>query len=225
MAQLMMSNDPRPNQTANLRNVSAMRTIILLVSFGMGLLGCSSAPIHYYTLLGHIPDPPSPLLTPDYQFEMIWVRLPLIVDQPQIVLRQDQGRLEVLENDRWPMPLSEELQEALELLLEKNLGTRNLAGVYKDPLQPVLSIQVDVRLFETRPGSHVLIDAIWSIAYRSADQPRRTLTCASRLKQSVSMNLENAVLAHQRLIEELAGRIANKADAWVKDSTQKCSVY
>ncbi|MFH6565626.1 PqiC family protein [Pseudomonas kulmbachensis] len=200
-----------------------MRAITVLLFAGLGLVGCSSPTLHYYTLLGNSHETQSSSLPPDYQFEMLPVRVPLSVDQPQIVVRQDQGRLAVLENDRWAAPLSEEFQEALSVQLERKLGTRDLAGFAKDPLHPVLSVQVDVRRFESLPGGYALIDTLWSVAFRAPDQPRRTLTCASRIQEPADSSLSNVVLVHQRLIEELATRIANQTDVWVKDAAQTCT--
>lgn len=200
-----------------------MRMITVLLCAGLTLLGCSSPTLHYYTLLADPLDSRASQLPPDYQLEVSSVRVPLSVDQPQIVVRQGQGHLAVLENDRWPGPLSEEFQQALSVQLERKLGARDLAGLAKDPRRPVLSVQVEVRRFETLPGRYALIDALWSVAFRAPDQSPRTLTCASLIQQSADARLSNVVLAHQQLIEQLATRIANQADVWVKDASQTCT--
>jgi len=142
--------------------------------------------------------------------------MPVQVDQPQLVVRQDRGNLAILENDRWSAPLADEFHDALTDRLERQLGTRDLAGLPKDAQKPVLSVQTDVRRFDSLPGQYALVDVVWSLGMRGGAQPRRTLTCASQIRETAGVELSSLVVAHQRVIDQLAKQIATTARQWAQ---------
>jgi len=187
------------------------RSLMLAASIGLG--ACSSPVTHYYTLQDTAPSAPSRLAAPSFQFEMLAVRMPVQVDQPQLVVRQDRGNLE---NDRWSAPLADEFHDALTDRLERQLGTRDLAGLPKDAQKPVLSVQTDVRRFDSLPGQYALVDVVWSLGMRGGAQPRRTLTCASQIRETAGVELSSLVVAHQRIIDQLAKQIATTARQWAQ---------
>ena len=108
-----------------------MKTRALLLCLTLGLAACSSAPTHYYTLLPPVAEGSSAARTGGPQFEMSTVRIPVQVDQPQLVVRQDSGTLAILETQRWSAPLVDEFHDALASQMEQKLGTRNLEGLPK----------------------------------------------------------------------------------------------
>lgn len=195
------------------------RALVLLVTFG--LTACSSPDIRYYTLQDVAPmRSETPATSPGFQFEMLNVRVPTQVDIPQLVVRQNQAGLMILENDRWSAPLADEFRAAIADRLERRLGTSNLAGLPKSKQRPILSVQIEVQRFDSLPGQYVLMDAVWSLRlHGEGDQPARTLTCSSRLSQPASLELNNLVLAHQKVLDQLADVIAKMADDWVAKST------
>lgn len=205
------------------------RALVLLIT--LGLTACSSPDMRYYTLQDVAPlSGEAPVASASFQFEMLNVRVPVQVDIPQLVVRQNQTGLMILDSDRWSAPLADEFQAAIVDRLERRLGTSNLAGLPKDKQRPILSVQIDVQRFESLPGQYVLVDAVWSLHLRGeGDQPARTLTCNSRLSQPASLELNNVVLAHQKVLDRLADVIAKVAGDWaaknpLSDSAQKlCS--
>ncbi|QYY80498.1 MULTISPECIES: PqiC family protein [Pseudomonas] len=204
------------------------KALILLVT--LGLTACSSPDMRYYTLQDVAPVRVDTPATPaDFQFEVLNVRVPTQVDIPQLVVRRSQTGLIVLENDRWSAPLADEFQAAIADRLERRLGTGNLAGLPKDKQRPILSVQIDVQRFDSLPGQYVLLDAMWSLRLRGGgDQPARTLTCNNKLSQPAGLALNNLVLAHQKVLDQLAEVIAKKAIDWaakntLSESAQKCS--
>ncbi|KTC39769.1 hypothetical protein AO265_02310 [Pseudomonas sp. ABAC61] len=190
-----------------------MKTRALLLSLTLGLAACSSAPTHYYTLMPPVAEGAAPVAS-GLQFEMSTVRIPVQVDQPQLVVRQDSGTLAILETQRWSAPLVDEFHDALASQLESKLGTRNLEGLPKQPGRPVLSLQTDVRRFESLPGRYALIDVVWSLRQRSEGKPARSLTCSSQIRQPSGVGLGSLVQAHQQAIAQLAGQIAGTAQRW-----------
>lgn len=193
-----------------------MNKRILLLVASLGLSACSSPVTHYYTLQDVAPGKSIGTDTAPFQFEMLAVRMPMQVDQPQLVVRQNQGNLVILENDRWGSPLADEFHDALTARLERQLGTRDLAGLPKDRQRPILSVQTDVRRFDSLPGQYALVDVVWSLGLRSEGQPRRTLTCASLISEPAGVQLNDLVVAHQRLIDQLSRQIAGTARQWAQ---------
>ena len=179
------------------------RTLMLAAS--IGLSACSSPVTHYYTLQDTAPSAPARLAAPSFQFEMLGVRMPVQVDQPQLVVRQNQGNLAILENDRWSAPLADEFHDALTDRLERQLG-------------PLLSLQTDGLRFDSLPGQYALVDVVWSLGLRGGAQPRRTLTCASQIRETAGVELSSLVVAHQRVIDQLAKQIATTARQWAQGS-------
>ena len=190
-----------------------LRSLALLAT--LGLAACSSAPTHYYTLMATAPAHPAAVAAPAFQFQLLGVQMPVQVDQPQIVVRQSTGSLAILETERWGGPLADEFHDALSTELESKLGTRNLAGLPKDADKPVISLQVDVRRFDSLPGQYALIDVVWSLSQRSDGQKRNSLTCGSVIREPAGVAIDDLVLAHQKAIGVLAGQIAHTANTWV----------
>lgn len=190
----------------------------------LALAACASAPTGYHTLLAPqaVPDA-HPVATPGFQFEVQQVRMPVQVDQPQLVVRQGQGSLAILESERWGAPLADEYHDALTQRLEQRMGTRDIAGMPRTPGMPLLSLRTDVRRFETVPGQYALVDVVWSLGLKSPAAPgQRTLTCSTLLRQNASGSINDLVLAHQQLIDKLAVAIAGTASRWVSDPTHAC---
>lgn len=200
-----------------------MKTPILLLSAVVGLAACSSAPTRYYTLMSPVVEGRAAgVAAPGFQFEMAMVRIPAQVDQPQLVVRQDGGTLAILETQRWSAPLVDEFHDALASQLEVRLGTRNLEGLPKQTGRPVLSLQTDVRRFDSLPGRYALIDVVWSLRLRGEGAQARSLTCSSQIRQPAGVELEALVLAHQQAIGQLAQSIASTARRWTQVPSTAC---
>lgn len=194
----------------------------LLLGTTLGLAACTSPATHYYTLLPTSEAPARMAPPAPFQFELLTVRMPVQVDQPQLVVRQDQGRLAILDNERWGAPLADEFHDALASQMERQLGVRDLSGLPKNAGQPVVSLQADVRRFDSVPGQYALVDVVWSLSLRGDDTKRTTLTCASVVKREAGVDLNSLVLAHQQAIADLAGRIAGTARQWADNPTSGC---
>jgi len=191
---------------------------------GLALAGCTSAPTQYYTLLPTVQEAPAPRSAGPlpFQFELASVQVPVQVDQPQLVVRQQQGVLAILENQRWGSPLADEFHDALADQLERQLGVRDLAGLPKAPGVPIVSVQNDVRRFDSLPGRYALIDVVWSLGLRGDSQQRRQLTCSSQISRPAGVELDSLVKAHQQAIAELAQTIADTARRWQQNPASQC---
>lgn len=200
------------------------------------LAGCGSAPVtSYYTLtpppmpqaqqssqtwqqpqsLSPQPQPQPQLAagpTPSWWIDVMPVGLPESLDQPQLVIRQSDSAVVVLEQARWSAPLSQELRSALSTQLSRQLGTQDVAGLSVPAGREVLRIKVQMRRFEAWPGQQVHLAADWSIAQSS--DPQRRVSCHTELTQPAGADVSKVVLAQQRLVASLADAVAAVATRW-----------
>jgi len=97
------------------------------------------------------------------------LRLPLYLDRPQIVARNDGNRLEVNEFEQWGGPLREDMTRVLVTNLGRLLGgDRVVAAPYHMATLPDYRVEVDILGFERVPGGRVRLTAQWWIS-RGAD--------------------------------------------------------
>lgn len=201
----------------------SLRLKFMAVAAALGLSACSSTPTHYYTLIAPMSSAPPPVASPaPFQFEMLPVLMAVQVDQPPLVVRQGDGSLAILDAERWGSPLGDEFHDALTPQLERRFGSRDMAGLPKDPSQSVLSLRADVRRFESVPGQYALIDVVWTLGLRNNDTKRQSLTCSSIIREPAGLGMENLVLAHQQAVSRLADSIARTATTWSQQTGARC---
>ena len=185
------------------------------------LTACSSAPTHYYTLMPATDSPTTQTVVP-FQYELTTVNVPAQVDQPQIVVRQGESGVQILETERWASPLADEVRSALRHHLRLQMGRADRAGVARDSGLQNVSIQVDMRRLEMVPGRYALIEAVWSLRNTGGAGPRRSLSCTSVIRQEATAEMGALVLAHQQLIRELSVRIVQTVIPWMASSDYAC---
>ena len=185
------------------------------------LTACSSAPTHYYTLMPATDSLITPTVVP-FQYELTTVNVPAQVDQPQIVVRQGESGVQILETERWASPLADEVRSALRHHLRLQMGRADRAGVARDSGLQNVSIQVDMRRLEMVPGRYALIEAVWSLRNTGGAGPRRSLSCTSVIRQEATAEMSALVLAHQQLIRELSVRIVQTVIPWMASSDYAC---
>jgi uncharacterized lipoprotein YmbA len=190
----------------------------LLGMLALLLAACASAPMHYYTLMPPAPASASPAQAPaGFRFALLPVGIPAQVDQPQLVVREGGQGVVVLDGQRWIAPLADEVRSALAADLARATGAQDVSGLPADD-EPVLRIKVDLRRFESVPGSHALIDAAWSVhAPKGA-----VLACTSRVREDVGGGYDALVAGHQRALATLASRIAAVAPAVAAGPAPAC---
>lgn len=199
-----------------------LRNHLLTLACALSLGACSSSPTHYYTLIAPATQPAANVAQAPFQFEMQPVLMAVQVDQPPLVVRQGDGSLAILENERWGAPLGDEFHDALTGQLERRLGSRDLAGLPKQSDEPVLSVRTDVRRFESVLNQYALIDVVWNLSVRGAGAKRQTLTCSSVIREPAGTGMENLVLAHQKAVSNLADIIARTATDWARQPSSRC---
>ena len=92
------------------------------------------------------------------------VRLPGLLDQPQIVTRPSADEIDRAEFDRWAEPLADTVPRVIAENLAALWGSKRVAIFPWDPAQPVqYQVVVDVMRFDGAMGGDVVLDARWRI--------------------------------------------------------------
>ena len=193
------------------------------------LSACASAPLHYYTLVPAATDvstEPTTAQTPTaLPFELLPVSVPAQVDQPQLVVRRSGQSIALLSGERWIAPLGDEVRSALSADLTRQLHNRDITGLPGNA-QSRLRIKLDLRRFDSLPGSYALIDATWSVRLSPASTADATaaksITCSSHVSESVGPGYDALVQGHQRAIAQLAAQVATVARALSAGTTPTC---
>lgn len=181
------------------------------VAAGLLLAACASAPLHYYTLVAPADESAAASAAPSLPFELLPVGVPAQVDQPQLVVREGGQGVALLGSERWIAPLGDEVRSALSAELARELGSADVSGLPGNG-KPLLRIKLDLRRFDSAPGSYALIEAAWSVRLLHGARPA-ALACTSRVSETVGPGYPALVQGHQRAIARLATQIATAARA------------
>ena len=201
--------------------MSRLRPCLFAGALALGLAGCASAPLHYYTLMSPAGSN-APAATPaPYLFELLPVTVPAQVDVPQLVVREGGQGMLPLEGRRWIAPLGDEIRGALAADLARALGVPDMSGLPGNG-RPRLRITLDLRRFESVPGGHALIDAAWSLRLVGGSGGQDALACSSRISEPVAAGYDALVAGHQQALAALATRIAATARRYEAGQAPAC---
>jgi uncharacterized protein len=201
--------------------------------FGVGamlaLAACASAPLHYYTLIAPAGSMapsgesagPSGLNRSPLPFELLPVSVPAQVDQPQLVVREGGQGVALLDGERWIAPLGDEVRGALSADLARELHSQDVSGLPVND-RPLLRIKLDLRRFDSQPGSYALIEGNWSVRVLHGEGHGGAVACSSRISETVGHGYDALVQGHQRAIEQLAGQIAAAASSLGSGQVAAC---
>ena len=134
---------------------------LLLLSW---LAGCTSAPVHYYTLSSVPGTVTAPLLPLTAPLSLERLSIPTELDRTQLVRRLDTTRLQILDDHRWAAPLDEMMRRVLSEDLALRLGSAAVA----EPNEPAngerrISLAVDIRELYGDVDCAVTLHAAWSL--------------------------------------------------------------
>ena len=193
----------------------------LMAALGvLALAACASAPVHYYTLMPAPAGGQSEQSTPaSFQFELMPVSVPAQDDVPQLVVREGDQAVSLLNGERWAAPLADEVRGALAAELARRMHAQDISGTSPTQGKPVLRIKVDLRRFDSAPGSYALIDATWTIRELGS---QAVLACSSRISENPGQGYAALVAAHQQALATLAGQIASLAPALADGRMPAC---
>lgn len=164
----------------------------------LALLGaCRSDPVHYHTLIPATTDARGQASGLDIQVEQ--VRMPPQVDRSQIVIRQGNSGLVILETEWWSANLGEEVQSALadQLSAAPGAGSSSARKV---------RLWVEVLRFDSVPGRYALLDVDWRFGAADAKSDR---SCHMSVQTPAGNSIDELVAAHQANLRKLAASIAS----------------
>lgn len=192
------------------RNLKSLLSVALVSA---SLAGCAGSPqVRYYTLQPAPQAMETATARVAYQIEVAPITVPGQVDQPQIMLRDNQndGALTAMYSDRWSAPLSDEIRAALADTLTGTLGALDVATLVPAQDVPVWRIQVDVQRFDMVVGGPARLDATWRVRPVKVEGAR-TLLCRSvvELPANETPVVDTLVRAQQEAVGLLANTIAS----------------
>jgi uncharacterized lipoprotein YmbA len=178
------------------------------------MAGCASTPSSRFYTLGAGGEAgvqnASPASTPAFLIEVPTVSVPTQVARNQLVVQDDATRVSVLEQERWASPPADELRRALSGDLAARLDTFDVFGSPHPENVPVYRIAVNVRRFESWPGSRAVLDTVWSV--RSL-RTQAVVTCSTVQTENVGPGFDALVEGHRRAVGQLAEAIATTVRA------------
>jgi uncharacterized lipoprotein YmbA len=124
------------------------------------------------------------------------------VDRPQIVVRQGNTSMAILETEWWGASLVDELRSALEDQMINNNAQRRL------------SVRVEVQRFDSVPGQYGLLDVKWRLRSGNGGTSGNEYvmeTCRSTLQTPSGPSIEELVAAQQNNVKRLAALISQAA--------------
>jgi uncharacterized lipoprotein YmbA len=177
-------------------------TVAWLVSLGVG---CSSAPVRYYTLT----PPPAetlPAAATNLAIDVRVVHAPPQLNRSELMIRTGPAAVTLLENERWAAPLNDEIKDALRLELRRRLSrVSGSLGVFTK-----LTVDIDVQHFEAQFGHDALFEASWNAALSSAGQRSTGVpatACTFKADEKITAGYAEIVEGYQRAIAALADAI------------------
>ncbi|MBN3858507.1 membrane integrity-associated transporter subunit PqiC [Paraburkholderia sp. Ac-20340] len=186
------------------RRVPSMAATLLAAA---ALAGCGSPATRFYTLSPGTPATSATIASnPPWLIELAPVDVPPQVAKSQFVVQTDANQVRVLEHDRWASLPGDEIRHALSGDLTQQLGTIDVYGAPHAAGVPVYRVSVNVQRFESWPGSHVLIDAVWSVRALGA---QTAMACRSVRNEAVGEGYDAIIDGHRRAIEALSQSIAS----------------
>jgi len=183
-----------------------------LVAMISTLAACSSAPVHYYSLRPPLDRENTTVPAAPFLINVLPVGISAELDMPQLVVRQGQSGVTVLDGERWASPLGDEVRGALSAHLTTMLSTQDIAGLPQQPHDRVLLIKVQIRRIDAWPGQRVQLVADWELAF--ANDPRQIRISGSGCFDEAAMaGYPQLTSAYQQAVKALAARIRVDARA------------
>ncbi|WP_025601622.1 PqiC family protein [Burkholderia sp. WSM2230] len=186
----------------------------------LALAACASPTSRFYTL-GDVSGPAtaaaaasgvrtSAATSPAWLIEVAPIDVPPQVAKTQLVVQSGPTQVKVLEQERWASLPGDELRRALSTSLTQQLNTIDVYGTAYSDTTPVYRVSMNVQRFESWPGSHALIDAVWSVR---AVRNTAVMTCRSVVSESVGSGYDSLVDGHRRALQRISAQVAAAVQA------------
>ena len=191
-----------------------------LVSVG---IGCTSAPVRYYTLTAPPASSGVPVAETTFAIEVRVVHIPPQLNRSELMVRTGPTEVTLLENERWASPVNDEIKDALRIELRRRLGrVTGLRAAFTR-----LTLDIDVQQLEAELGQRTLLEASWSATLLAAGEPStaaRAITCTFQAQEPVRAGYAGIVEGYQREIAALADAIVAVLTSPASDSDCQKSI-
>lgn len=190
---------------------------LILLTIALLMAGCArTSPVTYYQLTAIDADRPAAIASAigDLVIGIGPVRLPELLDRPQIVIRTGSNRLQLAEGRRWAESLSENITRVLRENLAARLATERIVYYPWSRAAAVdYQIVIEILRFEGEGYNEAHLEAIWSIQGRNG----KILLPQRRVKYRV----ESATPDFEGLVQALSGTLSQLCREIAHQLTQK----
>jgi uncharacterized lipoprotein YmbA len=185
--------------------MSFIRVSIALLFAAM--VGCRSAPVHYYSLASKPPIDSIHPGTPSINLKV--TTIPASADRLQLVVHQG-SQVSILENHEWIAPLPNEIEAALSFELVHRLNDDSGSDAARSHAHWIVG--VNVLQLEAYPADRVFMMVNWN-ARLEGSSPVKGTTCYSQISEPVPLGIDAVVNGYRTLISNVAGQIAQSLRA------------
>lgn len=177
------------------------------------LAGCAETPPdHFYTLRGKDASTvykPSATEAAPFFIEVTDAVVPDDVARAQMVTDLGDGRVAVVEHQRWIAPLQTEIAGSISEYLTRSLHTIDVYRSTYPSKQPVYRVGLTVRRFISVPGKSTSIDTVWTVRrtdlQNQSDLP--VMTCRSVVSEQIGGGYDAIAQGHRRELQQIAADI------------------
>ena len=180
---------------------AALAAVLTLLS------GCGTSPPARFYTLSATAAAPTPPPTSTLLLAVGPVTVPSVVDRPEFVVNAGPNELKLDDFNRWAAPLQDSLSRAIAENLVVLLGTPRVI-IFPQALatDPDYRVAVEVRTFDSLPGTAAVLDAVWTIRRAKDGKTQTGRTSAREAVDSVSY--EALAAAHSRAVGRLSQDVA-----------------
>ncbi|WP_083444520.1 PqiC family protein [Herbaspirillum rhizosphaerae] len=201
------------------RRLTLVSAAMLAAASVFTLAACSTTPTRFYTLAAAGASGTSAATTKASAaapatgqtfIEVLPVSVPERLARPQIVVRTDDTRVDILEQDRWSAPFNNELRDALASGVANRLGAVDVTRGGRPANQLVYRIVVELRQLDAVKGGKVDASFGWTVT--RSDNNTSTVCRLAVVEPVGGIGIDGVVQGMQRAV-------ANAADAISADVT------
>lgn len=183
------------------------RMRLVAVTFAaLVVAGCAGSPAsRFYTIAAPVPPEPAPAR--GLAVTVGPVAIPAVVDRPEIVITVGPNEVWPDEYNRWAGPLADAVGLALVGHLTVLLPSPQVTLLAQSAGGPSdLRVAVEVQRFDSVPGSHALVDAVFTVRDTASSRVHTGRTTAR--EATADKSYDALAAAHSRAVARLARDIA-----------------
>lgn len=182
--------------------------LFMIVGAVLVLAGCAGSPAsRFYTLAAPLPpELATPAGARGGAVSVGPVAIPALVDRPEFVVTIGPNEVWLDEYNRWAAPLADTIGLALVGHLGALLPSPEVTLLSQSPGGGAdTRVAVEIQRFESVPGSHALVDAVFTVRGTGT---HRTRTGRTTAREAVTDSSYDALAAaHSRAVARLAADI------------------